>query len=96
MGRLRPIVRRVTVPPSSRVPLDEPARVPFWRRCWEHHRIPDIAAEFPHVPPSPGKWAGHRFDVVWVLDSHGDRGAFSQTPENLLHDDNKPIKNKDD
>ena len=65
--------------------------------CWEHQRIPDIAAEFPHVPPSPGKWPGHRFDVVWVLDSHGDSSAFSQTPENLLHDDeDKPIKNKDD
>lgn len=32
MGRLRPIVRRVVVPPSSRVPLDEPTRVPFWLR----------------------------------------------------------------
>jgi len=32
MGRLRPIVRRVMLPPSSRVPLDEPTRVPFWLR----------------------------------------------------------------
>ena len=32
MGRLRPIVRRVVLPPSSRVPLDEPTRMPFWRR----------------------------------------------------------------
>jgi len=32
MGRLHPIVRRVTVPPSSTVPIDEPTRVPFWRR----------------------------------------------------------------
>ena len=32
MGRLRPIVRRVTSPPSSRVPLDEPTRAPFWPR----------------------------------------------------------------
>jgi broad specificity phosphatase PhoE len=65
--------------------------------CWEHDRIPDIAARFPHVPPSPNKWPGHRFDVVWVFDSHGDNWAFSQTPENLLHDDEtKPIKNKND
>jgi hypothetical protein len=65
--------------------------------CWEHDRIPGIAAEFPHVPPSPGKWPGHRFDVVWVLDSHGDSWAFSQTPESLLPDDEgKPIKSKDD
>src|SRR3954468_11546829 len=32
MGRLRPIVRRVLVPPSSRVPTDEPTRMPFWLR----------------------------------------------------------------
>jgi hypothetical protein len=65
--------------------------------CWEHDRIPGVAAQFPHVPPSPGKWPGHRFDVVWVLDSHGASWAFSQTPENLLQDDqDKPIKNKDD
>src|SRR4051812_33925700 len=30
MGRLRPIVRRVLVPPSSRVPIDDP--MPFWLR----------------------------------------------------------------
>lgn len=65
--------------------------------AWEHHRIPDIAAQFPHLPTSPGKWPGHRFDVVWVLDAHGGDWAFSQTPENLLHDDkNKPIKNQDE
>mgnify|MGYP006138651321 CR=1 FL=1 len=32
MGRLRPIVRRVVVPPSPRVPIDDPTRMPFWRR----------------------------------------------------------------
>src|SRR3954470_7612610 len=32
MGRLRPIVRRVLVPPSSRVPIDDPTRMPFWPR----------------------------------------------------------------
>jgi len=32
MGRLRPIVRRVMVPPSSTVPIDEPTRMPFWPR----------------------------------------------------------------
>src|SRR5215203_4134709 len=30
MGRLRPIVRRVLAPPSSRVPIDDPTRMPFW------------------------------------------------------------------
>src|SRR4051794_30847282 len=32
MGRLRPIVRRVMMPPSSKVPIDDPTRMPFWRR----------------------------------------------------------------
>src|SRR3954466_6574036 len=32
MGRLRPPVRRVTVPPSPSGPLDEPTRMPFWLR----------------------------------------------------------------
>src|SRR3954464_7602454 len=32
MGRLRPIVRRAFVPPSSVLAADEPTRVPFWLR----------------------------------------------------------------
>src|SRR3954454_66307 len=32
MGRLRPPVRRVTVPPSPMSALDEPTRMPFWLR----------------------------------------------------------------
>ena len=32
MGRLRPIVRRVLMPPSPRVPIDDPTRMPFWLR----------------------------------------------------------------
>src|ERR1700734_2052846 len=32
--------------------------------CWEHHHIPGIAELIPHVPASPSKWPGHRFDVV--------------------------------
>src|SRR3954467_10671759 len=32
MGRLRPVVRRVMVPPSPMSELDEPTRMPFWLR----------------------------------------------------------------
>jgi len=32
MGRLRPIVRRVLLPPSPIAALGEPTRVPFWLR----------------------------------------------------------------
>ena len=32
MGRLRPIVRRELMSPSSVLAADDPPRVPFWRR----------------------------------------------------------------
>src|SRR3954468_4396853 len=32
MGRLRPVVRRVLMSPSSALTTDDPTRVPFWRR----------------------------------------------------------------
>src|SRR5690349_23226677 len=32
MGRLRPVVRRVLLPPSPMSELDEPTRMPFWLR----------------------------------------------------------------
>jgi broad specificity phosphatase PhoE len=61
--------------------------------AWEHHAIPDIVARIPHVPASPAKWSGHRFDVVWVFDPHPHAWSFTQAPENLLPGDlNKPIK----
>jgi hypothetical protein len=64
--------------------------------CWEHHHIPGIAELIPHVPASPSKWPGHRFDVVWIFDAHPKAWAFSQTPENLLPGDkDKPIKETD-
>ena len=60
--------------------------------CWEHHVIPGIAAKIPHTPPSPGKWSGSRFDVVWVFDPHPAAWAFQQVPQNLLPgDQNRPI-----
>jgi len=32
MVRLRPIVRRVMVPPSTMMAIVDPTRVPFWRQ----------------------------------------------------------------
>jgi hypothetical protein len=32
--------------------------------CWEHHRIPDIAAGFPTTLPPPADWPGDRFDLI--------------------------------
>jgi hypothetical protein len=60
--------------------------------CWEHKPSPDIAAKINHAPPSPAKWPGHRFDIVFVFDGPAPGYAFSQTPQNLMPGDkDKPI-----
>ena len=33
--------------------------------CWEHHRIPDIAAGLPTNVAPPIEWPGDRFDLIW-------------------------------
>src|SRR5690242_3845838 len=33
--------------------------------CWEHHRIPDIAAGLPTNAAPPTEWPGDRFDLIW-------------------------------
>lgn len=33
--------------------------------CWEHHRIPDIAAGFRTAVAPPAEWPGDRFDLIW-------------------------------
>ncbi len=61
--------------------------------CWEHDHIPALAAAFPAAPGTdiPGKWPGHRFDVIWALTlqpgSPPPRYAFSQVPQQLLPGD---------
>jgi hypothetical protein len=65
--------------------------------CWEHDHIPPLAAAFPAVPGAdiPGKWPGHRFDVIWALTlqpgSFPPRYAFSQVPQQLLPGDSGTI-----
>jgi hypothetical protein len=65
--------------------------------CWEHHHIPALAAAFPAAPGTdiPGKWPGHRFDVIWALTlqpgSAQPRYAFSQAPQQLLPGDTDAI-----
>jgi hypothetical protein len=33
--------------------------------CWDHHRIPDIAAGLPTTVAPPAEWPGDRFDLIW-------------------------------
>jgi hypothetical protein len=61
--------------------------------CWEHDHIPVLAAAFPSAQGAeiPGKWPGHRFDVIWALTrqpgSSPPAYAFSQVPQQLLPGD---------
>ncbi|GAB3960749.1 hypothetical protein GCM10029978_010960 [Actinoallomurus acanthiterrae] len=61
--------------------------------CWEHSAIPDIVAAMGAVHPKPpAKWAGKRFDVVWVFTRDGKGWRFSQVPQLVLPGDvNSPI-----
>ena len=51
--------------------------------CWEHKRIPLIAAGFVANPPA---W-GDRFDLVWVLDRSSDGYRLAQCNQDLLAGD---------
>jgi hypothetical protein len=60
--------------------------------CWEHAHIPALAAAFPAPGTDiPGKWPGHRFDVIWARTrqpgSASPQYAFTQVPQQLLPGD---------
>jgi hypothetical protein len=60
--------------------------------CWEHHKLPAIAAALPVVPGTviPGEWPDERYDVIWAftrLPGSPVRYAFSQLPQRLLPGD---------
>ena len=59
--------------------------------CWEHHRIPALAAAIPTGDDTtiPAVWPGDRFDVIWTftLDPDTGRYAFGQVPQQLLQGD---------
>ena len=57
--------------------------------AWQHEDIPAIAAAIPGTKSAvPAKWAGDRFDVVWVFDLQANgQYSFSQTPQMLLAGD---------
>jgi hypothetical protein len=61
--------------------------------CWDHDRIPALAAALPAAPGAaiPGKWPGHRFDVIWAFTllpgADQVQYAFTQVPQQLLSGD---------
>jgi hypothetical protein len=63
--------------------------------CWEHHRIPLIAASIlaGTDQSAPRTWPDNRFDVIWVFRRESARlppiYAFSQVPQKLLAGDRR-------
>ena len=60
--------------------------------CWEHSRIPDIAAHIPVLTDVvvPPMWPGDRFDVIWHFTLAAGSNAtyyFTALPELLLPGD---------
>ncbi len=58
--------------------------------CWEHARIPDIAAAIPTTTPAPTAWPEDRFDLIWqftLTEPAEPRYTFRQLPQNVLGGD---------
>ncbi len=60
--------------------------------AWDHHRIPDIAANIPVVTGVvvPTVWPGDRFDIIWCFTLAAGDGAayhFTALPQFLLPGD---------
>lgn len=56
--------------------------------AWQHTDIPAFVQKIAGNGVCPAKWPGHRFDMVWVLDSVAGGGwTFSQVPQLLLDKD---------
>jgi hypothetical protein len=61
--------------------------------CWEHTRIPTIAAAIPTTAPVPAAWPDNRFDLIWqftLTDPAAPTYAFQQLPQNALRGDTAP------
>jgi hypothetical protein len=58
---------------------------------WEHTLIHDAVAALPNAPPTPTKWRGDRFDVVWILTAKPGGWDFQQTPQMLLPTDQASV-----
>lgn len=54
--------------------------------CWEHKRIPKIAAAILDNKSVP-KWSGKRFDLVWMLHRSGRSYQLTILPQMLLQGD---------
>ncbi len=51
--------------------------------CWEHSRIPDIAALLHSEPPSPSSWDDLDFDSIWIFDATDQGWTYTLGAEGL-------------
>ena len=60
--------------------------------AWHHAHIARLARAIagPHLA-CPGYWPDDRFDLVWILDRHGDGWSFCQVAQRLLPDDGPDV-----
>jgi hypothetical protein len=47
----------------------------------------------PNAPATPGRWPGHVFDVVWILEASGAGWTFKQTPQMVMPGDTAKVIN---
>ncbi len=62
--------------------------------CWDHARIPALAAALPLVPGTviPTAWPDDRFDVIWSFTLAGRKAySFAQVPQLLLSGDSDTV-----
>lgn len=61
--------------------------------CWDHERIPAIAAALPTAPGTQiPDWPDHRFDMIWSLTRQDTAEyEFSQLPQLLLAGDSDSL-----
>lgn len=59
---------------------------------WQHEELPDIAAAFPGVRPTPpSDWPDDVYDVVWTFTRTADGWQFAQLPEQVLPQDGDTV-----
>jgi hypothetical protein len=61
--------------------------------CWDHERIPSIAATLPMAPGTHiPDWPADRFDMIWSLTLQHEVGyTLSQLPQRLLGGDTDAV-----
>jgi hypothetical protein len=93
---------RLAVPITTPCAVDEPTKLAAAVLadacetvliCWDHERIPAIAAALPMTPGTRiPDWPADRYDVIWSLTGQPEAVyAFSRLPQRLLGGDSDDV-----